>query len=154
MMNKEHKAPWECTYAKEDKSKCKAGKKPDSDKEYFEILCLCVLQAGLSWGMVRKNWQKYRKGFYNFDINKLAKMRRIDLMKRENVIKNPRKIEGIIYNAKEFQKIKKEYGSFPKFLESLKNVKDKEVFKLLMKRFKHVGDYTAEFYLHCVGYWI
>ncbi len=150
---KEHRAPWECTYAKEDKSKCRSGKKPKNDQEYFEILCLCILQAGLSWGTVRRNWQKYRKGFYNFNINRLSKAYARRLMKNPNVIKNPKKIEGIIYNAKEFHKIKKEYGSFSNFLKSLKQMKDKEVFKILMKRFKHVGDYTAEFYLHCVGYW-
>ena len=150
---KEHRAPWECIYAKEDKSKCKPGKKPKSEQEYFEILCLCILQAGLSWGIVRKNWKKYRRGFYNFNINKLAKISPKELMKKPDVIKNLRKIEGIIYNAKEFQKIKEEYGSFSNFLKSLKQMKDKEIFRLLMKRFRHVGEYTAEFYLHCVGYW-
>jgi 3-methyladenine DNA glycosylase Tag len=44
---KEHKALWECTFAKEEKSKCKPRDEPKSDQEYFEILCLCVLQAGL-----------------------------------------------------------------------------------------------------------
>lgn len=150
---KEHRAPWGCTYAKEDKSKCKPGKKPKSDQEYFEILCLCILQAGLGWGMVRKNWKKYKRGFYNFNINKLTKMSSKELMKKPNVIKNLRKIEGIIYNAKKFQKIKKENGSFSNFLKSLKQMKDKEVFRLLTKYFRHVGEYTAEFYLHCVGYW-
>ncbi|MBI4983189.1 DNA-3-methyladenine glycosylase I [Candidatus Woesearchaeota archaeon] len=148
-----HKAPWECIYAKEDKNKCRPGNKPKSNQEYFEILCLCILQAGLNWGMVRKNWQRYRNGFYNFNISQLAKTQSNDLIKRENVIKNPKKIEGIIYNAKEFQKIKKGFGSFSRFLDLLNQMKEKDVFKLLMKRFKHVGEYTAEYYLHSVGYW-
>lgn len=117
---KAHKAPWECIYAKEDKSKCKPGKKLKSDQEYFEILCLCILQAGLSWRMVRKNWQKYRRGFYNFDINKLTKTKPTKLIKNPNIIRNPKKVESIIYNAKEFQSIKKEYGSFSNFLKSFK----------------------------------
>jgi len=149
---KEHRAPWECTYAKEDKSECKPGKKPKSDQEYFEILCLCILQAGLNWGTVRKNWQRYRKGFYDFSIDRLAKARSRDLMKRSNAIRNLKKIKDTIYNAKEFQKIKKEYGLFSNFLESLKQIEGKEVSKFLMKRFKHVGEYTADYYLHCVGY--
>lgn len=149
---KSHRAPWECTYSKEDKSKCKSGKKPKSDQEYFEILCLCILQTGLSWGMIRKNWQKYRRGFCNFDINKLSKIKPNKLIKNPNIIRNPKKVDSIICNAKEFQRIKKEYGSFSNFLKTLKPLKDKEVFKLLMQRFKHVGNYTAEFYLHCVGY--
>lgn len=150
---KEHKAPWECTYAKESNSKCRHGDVLKTDQEYFEILCLCILQAGLNWDVIRKNWQKYKKGFCNFDINKLAKMQTINLMNNPDIIRNPKKILGIIHNAKEFQKIKKDYGSFSKFLKSLKTMEDKDVFKLLIKRFKHVGDYTVEFYLHCVGYW-
>ena len=62
MTNKEHRAPWECTYAKEDKSRCKPGNKPKSDREYFEILCLCILQAGLNWNMVREKWLNIKQG--------------------------------------------------------------------------------------------
>lgn len=151
-MNKEHRAPWECTYAKEEKNKCKPGKEPKSDQEYFEILCLCILQAGLNWGVIRKNWRKYKNGFHNFNISKLAKAQTKELMKSPNVIKNNRKVEAIIYNAKEFQKIKKEHASFGNFLKLLKPMRDQGVLKLLTKRFKYLGSYTAEYYLHCVGY--
>jgi DNA-3-methyladenine glycosylase I len=152
-MNKEHRAPWECTYAKEEKNKCKPGKKPKSDQEYFEILCLCILQAGLNWGTIRRNWRKYKNGFHNFNISKLAKAQTKELMKNPDVIKNNRKLDAIVYNAKEFQRIKKEHGSFGNFMKLLKLMKEKEVFKLFTKRFKHVGSYTGEYYLHSVGYW-
>jgi len=149
----EHKAPWECTYAKEDKSKCKSGIPPKSDKGYFEILSLGVLQAGLGWKMVRQNWTRFKHGFYDFNIAKLAEMRSSDLMKEPGVIRNRKKVQAIIHNAREFQKIIREHGSFSNFLKSLKTMKDEEAFKALMKRFRHVGEYTAEYYLHCVGYW-
>jgi len=149
---KEHRAPWECTYAKEEKSKCKPGRRPRSDQEYFEILCLCILQAGLNWGTARKNWQRYKKGFYDFNIDRLAKAQSRELMKQPNAIRNMKKIKDIIHNAKEFQKIKNEYGSFSNFLKSLERVENREISRLLMERFKHVGEYTAEYYLHCVGY--
>jgi len=151
-MNKAHLAPWECTYAKEENNKCKPGKKPKSDQEYFEILCLCVLQAGLNWRQVRKNWAKYKNGFCDFNISKLAEAQTKELMRSPNVIKNKRKVGGIIYNAKQFQEIKKEHGSFGNFLKSLKLIRDEEVLKLLTKRLKHSGNYTAEYYLHSVGY--
>jgi len=152
-MNKAHRAPWECTYAKEEKSKCRSGKNPKSDQEYFEILCLCILQAGLNWGRVRKNWAKYENGFYDFNISKLAEAQTKELMRRPNVIKNKMKVEGIIYNAKQFQEIKKEHGSFGNFLKSLKLIRDEEVLKLLTKRLKRLGSYTADYFLHSVGYW-
>jgi len=149
---REHRAPWECTYAKEDKSECKPGKKPKSDQEYFEIICLCILQAGLNWGTVRRIWQRYRKGFYDFNIDRLAKAQSRELMKQPNAIRNMKKIKDIIHNAKEFQKIMKEYGSFSNFLKSLERVENREISRFLMERFKHVGEYTAEYYLHGIGY--
>src|SRR5579885_1419476 len=92
-----HVSPWECTYAKEDKVKC-----------------LCVLQAGLSWGMIRRNWKGYRKAFFGFSTNVLSGLSVEELIKRKGILRNRVKIEAILYNAKEFQKICEEFGSFEK----------------------------------------
>jgi DNA-3-methyladenine glycosylase I len=151
-MKNEHRAPWDCIYAKEERSHCKPGKRPRSDQKYFEILCLCLLQAGLNWGLMRKHWKKYREGFFNFDIYRLSKAQTRELLKDTRVIKNRKKVEAIVHNAKEFRMIRREYGSFANFLRSLKQRTDEELFKLLMKRFKHIGSYTIEYYLHSVGY--
>jgi len=147
-----HRAPWECVYAKEDKSECLPGKEPKSDQEYFEILCLCILQAGLNWGAVRRNWRKYKHAFFDFEINRLAGAKVEDLIRRPNAIKNRKKIEAIIYNAKEFQKIRVRYGSFRSFLESLRELGDEEACRFLAEKFRHIGVYTAEYFLHSVGY--
>jgi len=73
-------------------------------------------------------------------------------MKRD-VIKNRKKVEAIIHNANEFLKITKEYDSFCGFLKSMKTVERRSVIRTLMQRFRHVGEYMAEFYPHCVGFW-
>lgn len=83
----------------------------------------------MNWGTLRRNWQKYRKGFYTFNVGRLAKAKSKALIRQPNVVRNIKKIEGIIYNAKEFQKIKKEYGSFSNFLRSLGLTEDGEVSK-------------------------
>jgi DNA-3-methyladenine glycosylase I len=150
---RQHRAPWECTFAKEDKSKCKPGISPKSDQEYFEILCLCILQAGLSWGMIRKNWTKFKQGFYDFNIEKLAKAKKDELFHRDGVIKNKVKVEAIINNAKKFQKIREDKGSFSKFLKLLKRLGGEEAIKLLIQTLAHIGKYSAEYYLHSIGCW-
>jgi DNA-3-methyladenine glycosylase I len=151
-MKHEHQAPWDCVYAKEDTSYCKPGKRPRSDQEYFEILCLCLLQAGLSWGSIRKHWENYKEGFCGFHIRRLAEARADEVLKRPHVIKNRKKVEAIIHNAKEFQKIKKENGSFSLFLKRFKQIEDGPLIAVLTKQFKHIGTYTAKYYLHSVGY--
>jgi DNA-3-methyladenine glycosylase I len=151
-MTRNHQAPWECIYTKEDKSECKPGRRPRSDQKYFEVLCLCLLQAGLSWGSIRKHWQKYKEGFYGFDIRKLSRAEAKELVKDPRVIKHRKKIEAIIYNAREFEKIKGEYGSFFNLLKSFKKSEDEELPKALTKKFRHIGPYSAEYFLHSVGY--
>lgn len=99
--------------------------------------------------MIRRNWPKIRKGFYGFDINKLSKTRMNELIKRPGVYKNKNKVNAIIINAREFQMIRQDFGGFSKFL---KNLNDKEAIKQLTKQFKHLGEYSAEYYLHSVGY--
>jgi DNA-3-methyladenine glycosylase I len=152
-MTNEHQAPWDCVYAKENDSTCQPGQKPASDREYFEILCLCLLQAGLNWNSIRKHWQRYKAGFSDFDIDRLAESPAAELMENPNVIKNSRKIEAIIHNAGEFREIEKEYGSFAGYLETLKAQTEKEQLKSLSKRFKQVGPETADYFLHSIGFW-
>jgi len=103
--------------------------------------------------MVRKNWPKFKRGFYGFNIQRLEKAKKDELLNRDGVVKNKIKIEAIIKNAKKFQKIKEEKGSFLKFLKSLKIFKDEEAIEMLTQTFADVGKYTAEYYLHSVGYW-
>jgi 3-methyladenine DNA glycosylase Tag len=149
-----HTAPWECVYAKEDSSVCKPGKKLSSDDEYFEILCLTVLQSGLSWNLIRKKWSKLRKTFSNFSFLRIAKYNSRDvklLMKNPTAIRNEKKIKAIIHNAREFQRIIAEYGSFRKFLRVLRKRSFDERIEKLTKRFKYIGRYSAEYYLHSIG---
>jgi len=148
----EHRAPWGCIYAKEDKSRCRPGRRPRSNQTYFEILCLCLIQAGLNWGSVRKHWQKYKEGFCDLDIHRLSKTHAKELLKDPRVIKNQKKVESIVHNAREFEKIKRQYGSFSNFLKSFKKSVDEELPKALAKKFKHIGPYTADYFLHSVGY--
>ena len=150
-MTSEHLAPWECVFAKENDSRCNPGRRPASDQEHFEVLCLCLLQAGLNWNSIRKNWQKYRRGFYNFDIDRLAAARPEELLAGPDVLRNARKVEAIIYNAKEFQAAAREHGSFADYLQSLAALPEQERLKSLTKRFKQVGPETADYFLHSVG---
>ena len=148
-----HSAPWDCVLSKEEEGECRPGAPPASDQQHFEILCLCMLQAGLNWASIRKHWPKYREGFHEFDINKLARATPEELLARPGVIKNARKVEAIIHNAKEFEKVAGEHGSFAAFLETLKPLTEPEQVKAITGRFKQVGPETADYFLHSVGFW-
>jgi DNA-3-methyladenine glycosylase I len=151
-MTDEHQAPWDCVFAKEHEGTCHRGSPPDSDQAYFEILCLCILQAGLNWGSIRKHWPRYRQGFLGFDLVRLAGASPEQVLANEGVIRNRRKVEALIANAKEFLSIRREFGAFSGYLASLDRTGGQERLKALTKRFKQVGPETADYFLHAVGH--
>jgi DNA-3-methyladenine glycosylase I len=69
----------------------------------FEALTLGVFQAGLSWSIVFGKRDGFRKAFHGFDIAKVAKMTSRDverLLQDASIIRNRRKIEATIDNAR------------------------------------------------------
>lgn len=90
-----------------------------SDKKLFEFLLLESAQAGLSWSIILKKREGYRKAFDDFDANKVANydQRRIqELLTDPSVIRNKLKIQSAITNARAFLKLVQEFGSFDSYL--------------------------------------
>lgn len=96
------------------------------DRKLFELLILENFQAGLSWECVLNKREDFIKSFDNFDIDKIIAYNqdKIDcLMQNKQIIRNRRKIESAIKNAKSFKDISKEFGSFSKYIWSFTNNK-------------------------------
>ena len=90
-----------------------------SDRKLFEFLILEGAQAGLSWITILKKRPAYRKAFDNFDFNKVAryKERKIkQLLNNPGIIRNKLKIRSAISNAKAFIEVRKEFGTFNKYI--------------------------------------
>ena len=90
-----------------------------NDRKLFEFLVLEGFQAGLSWRTILYKRENFRKAFDNFDFIKIAKYenREINsLLKDEGIIRNKLKIEGAIANAKAFYQVRKEFGTFNKYI--------------------------------------
>lgn len=89
------------------------------DRLLFEMLILEGAHAGLSWEIVLKKRQEYKKVFYNFDVQKVANMTdsKLDkLLENPGIIRNKLKVYSARKNAIEFIKIQQEYGSFSTYL--------------------------------------
>ena len=94
------------------------------DNKHFEFLVLESAQAGLSWLTILKRRENYRKAYANFDAKKVAKFdlkKTEELIKDEGIIRNRKKIESSINNAKLFLKIQEEFGSFDSYFRSFIN---------------------------------
>jgi len=89
------------------------------DRHLFEMLILDGAQAGLSWLTILKKRENYRQAFDNFDAEKMAAyddQKIAKLMQNPGIIRNRRKIESAIKNARGFLQIQAEFGSFDAYL--------------------------------------
>jgi DNA-3-methyladenine glycosylase I len=90
-----------------------------SDKKLFEFLLLESAQAGLSWSIILRKREGYRRAFDNFAANKVANydQRMIQqLLTNPAVIRNRLKIQSAVRNARAFIKLQQECGSFDSYL--------------------------------------
>jgi len=143
------------------------------DRKHFEFMVLDAFQAGLSWAIVLKKREGFRKAFDQFDIRKIATYdeKKIQLLlKDDKIIRNQMKIRATVNNAGQFLKIQDEFGSFDKYIwqftgfktkmnkwESLKELpatspESDAMSKDLKKRgFKFVGSTICYAYMQAAG---
>jgi DNA-3-methyladenine glycosylase I len=143
------------------------------DRKHFEFLILEGVQAGLSWLTILKKRENYRKAYDNFDVKKVSEYDEAkieELMNNPDIIRNRRKIEASINNAKKFLEVQKEFGSFDNFIWSfvdnnvVKNhwkdlseipatseLSDKVSKELKRRGFKFVGSTIIYAHLQAIG---
>lgn len=90
-----------------------------SDADHYELLVLEGAQAGLSWRTVLHRRDAYRETFSGFDPAKVAGYTPEtvdDLIADTGIIRNRRKVESAVTNARAFLKIQDEFGSFDEYI--------------------------------------
>lgn len=89
------------------------------DNQLFELLILEGVQAGLSWLVVLKRREEYRKAFQGFDPAKVARFgpkKIAEFLDNPGLIRNRAKLESAVKNAQALLKIQEEHGSFNKYI--------------------------------------
>ena len=89
------------------------------DRKQFEFLMMEVMQCGLNWNMMIQKREIFRNCFDNFDFDKAADYGEADIervMDTNGMIRSRRKIGAVIHNARCFQKIRTEFGSFSEYI--------------------------------------
>lgn len=145
------------------------------DRKMFEHLILECMQCGLSWDLMLKKRDVFRKCFDDFDFDRIAEYDDSDIdriMNTEDMIRSPRKIAAVINNARCFRKVREEFGTFCDYLWAYSDGKtilytghnkdiakipvsnglSKRISKDLKKRgFKYVGEITIYSHLQACG---
>jgi DNA-3-methyladenine glycosylase I len=143
------------------------------DRKLFEFLVLEVFQAGLSWRTVLHKRQNFRAAFAGFDYRKVAEFNASDLKRLAadaGIIRNRAKIEAAVNNAQRLIEVRKEFGTFAKYMwtwvdgkpidSRMRSIKDYKPFteialrwsKDLKKRgFKFMGPTVVYAHMQAVG---
>ncbi len=125
---------------------------PKGLSDYLEVMSKAVFQAGISWKVVESKWPGLREAFRGFDPEALVALTESeldDLSQDTRGIRNRRKIEAIIGNARRMLELDSGPDGFRGYLGSHgdypSTVKD------LRKQFKFLGDMGCYFFLYSVG---
>lgn len=89
------------------------------DRKQFEFLVLESAQAGLSWLTILKRREGYRRAYDGFDPELVARYdegRIREMLQDPGIIRNRKKIEASVTNARNFLAIQEQYGSFCNYL--------------------------------------
>ncbi len=125
---------------------------PQRTGDYLEVMSKAIFQTGISWKVVENKWPGIHDAFRGFDhrlVASLTEAELADLSADPRVIRNRRKIEAIVDNARTMLDLEEQHGSFKNYLRSHgdfeKTVAD------LRKQFKFMGETGAFYFLYVVG---
>lgn len=128
-------------------------KKPAGDNGYFEELTKAIFQAGFSWRVIRDKWPNFQEAFDRFDIGTVAGYADPDVDRLVNdagIVRNRRKIEATVQNARTMWGLIQEHGSFHAYLRSLDDLDYAGRRKELSDHFKNLGPTSVFVFLWCV----
>jgi DNA-3-methyladenine glycosylase I len=89
------------------------------DQLIFEFLILEGAQAGLSWLTILKKRGNYQAAFDHFNPQQVAQYdtQKIEqLLLDPGIVRNRRKVESAVNNARAFLEVQREFGSFAEYI--------------------------------------
>jgi DNA-3-methyladenine glycosylase I len=128
-------------------------KKPANDNGYLEELTKAIFQAGFSWRVIRDKWPNFQTAFDGFDLVTVAGYGEPDierLVSDPGIVRNRRKIEATVENARVMWELVQEHGSFNSYLRSLDGLDYAGWREELSRRFRNLGPTGVFTFLWCV----
>jgi len=126
----------------------------EDDRAFFERFVLEIFQAGLNWRLILYKREAFRKAFAGFSVLRVASFgkQEIDrLLHDKGIVRNRRKIEAAIENARIFSRIIDEHGSFKNYLAQFDARDEAGLLREFKKRFRFMGPKIAGSFLQSVG---
>ena len=123
------------------------------DRRLFEFLSLEGAQAGLSWETILRKRPAYRRAFARFAPRRVSSFGARDvarLLGDAGIVRNRAKIEATIANATAFLAVKREHGSFDRYVWGFTDPASLSR-ELRDRGFRFVGPTIVESFMEAVG---
>lgn len=127
----------------------------DDERALFERLSLEIFQAGLSWLIVLKKRPALVAAFDGFAVDVVAcygEAERERLLADAAIIRNRRKIEAIIENARRIQALRLSHGSFAGWIAAHHPLNKEEWIKVFKRTFLFMGAEVVNEFLMSIGF--
>ncbi|MDX1764900.1 MAG: DNA-3-methyladenine glycosylase I, partial [bacterium] len=115
-----HRCPWsESSRLELDYHDEEWGVPVHDDRRLFEFLILEGAQAGLSWSTILQKREGYRKAFDNFEPRRIvhySEKKIAGLLSNRAIVRNRRKIESAINNARACLAVQETFGRFDHYI--------------------------------------
>ncbi|MEX2542192.1 MAG: DNA-3-methyladenine glycosylase I [Trueperaceae bacterium] len=125
------------------------------DDRLFERLVLEINQAGLSWLTILRKREGFERAYHSFDIERVASYGEEDrarLLADAGIIRNRKKVDAAIENARRILALRSEYGSFKGWLDTRHPLTRAEWTKLFKQTFLFTGGEIVNEFLVSTGY--
>ena len=127
----------------------------DDEAKLFERLLLEINQAGLSWELILKKREGFRKAYDGFNVDRVAAYGEEDrsrLLGDPGIIRNRLKVGAAISNARVIQSMRASHGGFDDWIRAQHPLPKIEWVKLFKKTFKFTGGEITNEFLMSIGY--
>ncbi|MFM7322858.1 MAG: DNA-3-methyladenine glycosylase I, partial [Armatimonadota bacterium] len=125
------------------------------DDALFERLTLEIHQAGLSWELILRKRDGYRKAFHGFDPATVAAFTETDverLAADPGIVRNRLKIRSTIHNAGVVAQLARTHGSFAAWLDTHHPMDLAEWVALFRRTFRFMGPEIVGEFLMSTGH--
>ena len=129
--------------------------RPATDAGYLEAAARIIFMGGLNRRVVDGKWDGFLQAFHGFDVAAVAAMGPADverLAQDDRVIKYAAKLQAVVVNAQEMQRIAAEHGSFGAWVEQAAAAGAPAACAELSRRFAYVSRDGARNWLYATGH--
>ena len=126
--------------------------KPTRLGDYLEAMSKSVFQSGMSWRVIKSKWPTINEAFKGFDalaVASLTEAEIADLAQDPRIIRNRKKVEAIVDNARTMIDLDEEHRGFKSYLTAQGGFEP--LVKDLKKRFRFLGETGCYYFLYVVG---